>query len=338
VVTRAFKIIVENLSSYCKVRKEGFMIKGTIFCLSLVFISFFINSCKKESEVFPDDVTITFKVYDDRDSLISGAKISIYDSYQSYLSGVASQNVGFSVDSAISSPGGATFLLKAQTDYWILTTYHDLTRVLKLSNVSISSQLDKLEKSSVIHAKIKIAPSGANISFWSDGTNTVPIKVIFNSLTDSLVSAISVAPLVPGNPGALNFSVPAGTYSYYAKGPKNCLWTGSVKVANGGFKAIQLTTCNTGQITFYTTQSTTVPNTYPITVVLDNLDNAGQITTPSASAYTCGSPLDPNALNIYRDPNTYTYVAHTADQRCIWTGTFTLSANGCVNIQLPLCP
>jgi hypothetical protein len=149
---------------------------------------------------------------------------------------------------------------------------------------------------------------------------------------------MSFAPTAPGNANALNFVVPPGTYSYYAKGPKNCLWTGSVKVSPGSFTPIQLNTCNTGQITFYTTQPNVTPGTYPISIVLDNLDNAGSITNPSSTAYTCGSPLDPNALNVYRDPNTYTYVAQTADLRCTWTGTFTLTPNGCVQIPLPLCP
>jgi hypothetical protein len=337
-MTRVFKIISKNISSYCKVSKDHFLLKGSIFCLSLLILSILINSCKKESDFFPANVKITFKVYDDRDSIISGAKISVYDNFQSYLSGVASQNLGFSVDSAISSAGGTTFLLKPQTDYWILTTYDDPIRLIKLSNVTISSQLDKMQKSSVINARIKITPSNANISFWSDISNPLPITVIFNSITSTLSTTMVSAPLGPGNPNAVNYSVQPGTYSYYAKGPKNCLWTGSVKISNGGFKAIQFTTCNTGQITFYTTQSTANPTTYPITVVLDNLDNAGQIVNPVASPYICGSALDPNALNIYRDPNTYSYVAQTADKRCTWTGTFNLPANGCINIALPFCP
>jgi hypothetical protein len=340
VITKTLKIMFGNFPSYLKIRKGIFMIRGTVFCLFLLIILPFINSCKKESDFFPDNVSINFKVYDERDSLVTGAKISIYDSYQSYLSGVASLNMGFSIDSAISSPGGATFSLKAQTDYWILTTYDDPVRLLKLSNITISSQLDKMEKSSKVNARIKIAPSNSNIAFWTDATNPVPITVIFNSLTDSIVSPIASAPIAPSSPGALNFSVQAGTYSYYAKGPRNCLWTGSVKVGNGGFKAVQLSTCNTGQITFYTPQSTAIPNTYPIKIVLDNnTANPGFISNPATtSPYLCGSALDPNALNIYTDPNTYTYVAQTADQRCTWTGTFTLPANGCISIQLPLCP
>jgi hypothetical protein len=338
VITRAYKIISENLSSSCKARSERFLMSWPLFCIYLLLILVLSNSCKKESDVFPDDVSITFKVYDDNDSLVTGAKISIYDNFQSYLNGVASQNTGFSIDSGISQAAGTTFNLKAQTDYWVYVSFDDPVRLLKMSNANISSQLDKFLKSEVINARIKIAPSNANISFWSDLSNQVPITVIFNSITNTLSNTMASAPAGPGNPNALTFSVQPGTYSYYAKGPKNCLWTGQVKIANGAFKAIQLPTCNTGQITFYTTQAATIPNTFPIKIVLDNLDNAGLISTPSSSAYTCGSALDPNALNVYRDPNTYTYVAQTADQRCTWTGTFTLSANGCMSIALPLCP
>jgi hypothetical protein len=307
--------------------------KAALF-FSLLFISFFINSCKKESNFFPDDVTIIFKVYDDRDSLVSGAKISVYDSYQAYQSGVLAQNIGFSIDSSISNPGGSKFTLKAKTDYWILATYNDPVRSLKLSNVTISSQLDQQDKGTEINAKIKIVPSNANISFWTDGTNQVPITVYFNSLTANISGTLTFAPTAPGNPNAVNFNVLPGTYSYYAKGQRNCLWTGSVKVANGSFSAVKLNTCNTGQITFFNTNTVAPAGTFPISVVLDNLDNAGQITT-ATPAYTCGMALDPNALNIYRDPNTYTYVAQTADKSSTWTGTFTLTANGCVNIQLP---
>ncbi|MFL5728833.1 MAG: hypothetical protein ACJ75J_05025, partial [Cytophagaceae bacterium] len=297
-----------------------------------------INSCKKEGDVFPDSVTITFKIYDDQDLLITGAKISIYDSYQAYLNGVAANNIGFAIDSALSSPGGSTFVLQPKTDYWILVTYDDVVRTLKLSNTSLSAQLDKLDKSSVINAIIRIVPNTCNISFWTDASNPVPIEVIFNNIDDTVYNTMPSAPLAPGNTNSLNFSVQPGTYSYYAKGPRNCLWTGAVTVGGGAFRTIQLNTCNTGQITFYTTQPNTLGTTYPISVVLDNLDNAGLVPSAVASPYICGSPLDPNALTVFRDPNTYTYVAKTADGRCTWTGSFTLAPNGCVSIPLPLCP
>jgi hypothetical protein len=338
VIAQLFKILAGSFNPYHSGSNKKIISRCALLGLSLLILASVTISCKKESDVFPDDVTITFKVYDDQDSLITGAKISIYDNFQAYLNGVAAQNTGFSIDSAISSPTGSTFILKPKTDYWILVTYDDLARVVKLSNVNISSQLDQLDKSEVISAIIRIAPSNGNISFWSDATNTVPIEVIFNSISDTLYTTMTAAPASPGNTNALNFTVQPGIYSYYAKGPKNCLWTGSVKITNGEFQAIQLNTCTTGQITFYTTQSTAIPGTYPISVVLDNLDNAGSLSTPVASPYICGSALDGNALNIYRDPNTYTYVAQTADKRCTWTGSFTLVANGCVSIGLPLCP
>jgi hypothetical protein len=324
--------------SLVQIRNKSFMGRFALVCASLLLLTVITNSCKKESDVFPDDVTITFKVYDDQDSLITGAKISIYDNYQAYQNGVASQNMGFSVDSALSSATGSTFILKPKTDYWILVTYNDASRLVKLSNVNISAQLDQLDKSTVISAIIRIAPSNGNVSFWTDASNPLPITVIFNSTTSTLSTTMSGAPTSPGNTNALNFSLQPGTYSYYAKGPRNCLWTGSVKITNGGFQVVRFNTCTTGQITFYTTQSTATPGTYPITVVLDNLDNAGQISNPVASPYICGSASDPNALNVYRDPNTYTYVAQTADQRCTWTGSFTLTANGCISVALPICP
>jgi hypothetical protein len=314
------------------------MLKGVMYSLLTVLMIFLFENCKKESDLYPEDVTINFKIYDDNQILITGAKVYLFDNEQSYTTALATNNpVSYSIDSAISSITAITFKLKAETNYWILVSYNDVTRTLTLSNSGISSQLDKFAKGSIVNSNISIGPSNANVSFWTAAGNQVPISIHFNGqIIDLTNNSLTAAPLAPGDPGALNFQVPPGIYPYYAVGLNNCVWTGSLNVQAGTFTPVQLNQCDRGVVSFYTPVASSA-NTYPISVVLNNLDNAGSVAGAYPS-FVCGDPANANVLTVFREPGTYTYVAKSNDGRCTWTNTFTISANSCTVIQLPFCP
>jgi hypothetical protein len=301
----------------------------------LVFVIMLFNSCKKESDIFPEHVTIIFMVNDDLGVRINGAKIYIFDSYQAYLNGV-NNNTTSAIDSGLSASAGAIFKLEAKKDYWVLATYYDATRLLKLSNVGSSAQLDKFTKGSVINATIFIGPNNANVSFWSDNTNIFPIAVHFNGQVDSLYNPLGSAPAAPNNTNAINHSMSVGKYPYYAVGKNGCVWAGSLNLSNGSFTPVQFNTCNSGIVHFYTPQ-TTHATMFPGTVVLDVFDNAGTINGPT-SIFTCTSGPNSNVLSVSRPAGTYNYVVRTADSACTFTGTFTITPNSCQVIQLPICP
>jgi hypothetical protein len=306
------------------------------FLSLLVILSLFLfNSCKKEPDAYPDQATIIFKVNDDLGMRVYGAKVYLFDNYQAYLNGV-SNHTGFAIDSAISAPAGDTFKLTASKNYWVLVTYFDIVRSLKLSNVGSSSQLDKLTKGSVVNATIFIGPSNANVSFWSDNSNLFPIAVHFNGQIDSLYNPLTLAPTIPNDPNAINYNVTKGTYPYYAVGKNGCVWAGSLKLSNGTLTPVQFNGCTSGMVHFYTPQ-TSRPSIFPSTVVLDIFDNAGTVNGPMTT-YSCTSGPSNNVVSISRPAGTYTYAIRTADNACTFTGSFTITPNSCQVVQLPTCP
>jgi hypothetical protein len=335
---KRLNIIYSSTGLFSKRKKTDGILKGGLFSLFIVCMILLFDSCKKESDLYPDNATINFKVYDDQQKQVSGAKVYLFDNYQSYLNSIPyNGSGGYAIDSAISSTAAVTFTLKPETNYWVLVTYDDVVRNLKLTNSGISSQLDKFAKGSVINANISIGPFYANLSFWTDAGNNLPIKVHFNGqVLDITSNSLISAPASPGNPNALNFQVPPGIYPYYAVGVNNCVWTGSLKITGGSFTPVQLNQCKRGVISFFNPQAATT-GTYPINVVLDNFDNVGDVVGSKAS-FICGDPVDPNVLTFSRDMGTYTYVAKTSDSRCVWTGSFTISSDTCIVVQLPLCP
>ena len=306
------------------------------FLSVLVILSLFLfNSCKKESDVYPDEATIIFQVNDDLGMRIYGANVYLFDSYQAYLNGVGN-NTNSAIDSAMSASAGVTFKLDAGKNYWVLVTYFDPVRFLKLSNVGSSAQLDKLTKGSVVNATIFIGPNNANVSFWSDNSNLFPIAVHFNGQVDSLYNSLTLAPTAPNSTNAMNYTVTKGTYPYYAVGKNGCVWAGSLKLSNGTFTPVQFNSCTSGMVHFYTTQ-TSRPTIFPSAVVLDIFDNAGTVNGPIAS-YSCTSGPSNNVVSISRPAGTYTYAVTTGDNACTFTGSFTITPNSCQLIQLPTCP
>jgi hypothetical protein len=315
-------------------KRQGSFAYGFLSVLVILSLILF-NSCKKESDVYPDEATIIFQVNDDLGMRIYGANVYLFDNYQAYLNGVGN-NTSSAIDSAMSASSGVSFKLEAGKNYWVLVTFFDPVRLLKLSNVGSSAQLDKLTKGSVVNATIFIGPNNANVSFWSDNSNLFPIAIHFNGQIDSLYNPLSFAPTVPTDTNAMNYNVAKGTYPYYAVGKNGCVWAGSLKLSNGTFAPVQFNTCNSGIVHFYTPQ-TSRPSIFPSTVVLDIFDNAGTVNGPMTT-YSCTSGPSANVLSISRPAGTYTYAIRTADSACTFTGSFTITPNSCQLIQLPTCP
>jgi hypothetical protein len=314
--------------------------KAAFLHMLLLLSAFFLFSCEKEGDNFPNEAVIRFVVKDDLGNIVTGAKVSFYDNENTYQNGLSNDLSG-AVDTLTTTGGSDSVALEGGKEHWILITFFDPVRNLLLSNVGISSKINKLEKSSELIVTFFIVPVTGTVSFWSTNRNKFPIRVTIGPVKDTIFAPTAVQPIGSGAPNAADISLPENTYSYYAIANNGCVWTGTVTVQKGGFYPIELTPCSVGRITFVAPTFNT--NHGPISIVLDNTDNIGSIT--ASGNYTCSS-LNSSApgtgtgsfVTVTRDNNNYTYKATTADNQCTWTGSFVISSDTCIVIPLISCP
>jgi len=314
-----------------KYRVIGFF----IIILSLVL------SCKKENNDVGDSVKFTFFVLDDQQVRLNGATVYIYDNEQTYLNAVTGSKAGY-IDSLMCSSSGRTLNLAPDKEYWVIIQYHDMVRNLDLTNYGISSKINKLQKGTDINLNFYISPLVGFISFWTNSNSNLPL-VVKVSPTDSLQMDASLpsAPSNFGNPGAANFMLPEGSYNYYAYSKSNgCLWNGTFNVKRGVYEAIQLQPCLRGRVVFYSSNFNAAHG--PINVVLDAVDtigvinNTGSYFTTNVSSSKLGTGT--NFITTTREPNTFTYVARSNDNFCVWADKFTISSDTTIVINLTGCP
>lgn len=299
--------------------------------LLMLFLALGVG-CTKEGDIYPNDATLIVTIVDDNNVKLNGAKIKFYGSEADYQNALINNNSVPGLDSALSISSGNTFQLKASTAYWVLVTYKDIIRGIDLSNSGISAKINPLEKGSEIYATIKIAPSNAIVAFWTK-QNTLPLNIVVDGKTYPLNTTTTAAPTSTGDPNVTYVSLKPGTYPYYAKGNLGCVWAGSFTVTAGLFKAIEFDHCIRGIVNFYSME--TDPSKYPITVTLDNNDQAGAV-LGFLPSFTCGNPQG-NELTITRAPGDYSYVARSSDGACVYTGRFQINSDTCIVIKFDQC-
>lgn len=298
-------------------------------------------SCKKEVQDVSPVVNLNFFVIDDLQQFISNATVYIYDSEASYQSALGGNYAGF-IDSINSSSAGNTISLAPGKEYWVIINYKDLARSLDLTNVGISSKIDKLEKSDIT-LNFYISPKSGFVSFWKTFSNKGQINIKVNNGSYTLDSSKTIAPTTYGDLAALNISLLPGTYSYYAVSlASGCVWNGTFTVQRGVFQTIELNPCIRGRVTFVASTFNSLHDS--IAVTLNGNDFLGYIN--SSSSYTCGSSSSAEQpgsgfgsyITVTRDLNNYTYVARSKDGSCSWTGSFSINSDTCFVIDLPVCP
>jgi hypothetical protein len=297
------------------------------------FLACFFYNCKKTSE--QPDTQLVLTIMDDTNAVANGSKVYLYDNYSVFLASWKKTNPAIgALDSVIGSNGNVTFShLSKDKDYWIHVTYFVPPKSFYNNRTGMNSISPKLASGSTTFAEIKLNALG-EVGFYTLGANNnkLPITVFINSDTFQLSNTITAAPSAPG-PNVLTIFLTPGTYTYEAKGAMGCLWTNQITVAKKTFIAERLDLCIRGTISFYTGSNNA--SMLPITVVLNNKDNVGNITqTINAS----GGPVkcnDPGTISTIRDPNFYTYSATSAAGGLLWTGNFSFSKDTCIVINLP---
>lgn len=317
-------------------------ISGRLSILTLLILCVgTFSSCQKEGEEFPDEVTFRFLVQDDLGNTITGAKVGFFDNEGAYQNAVNNNDISGATDTLTTTGSLDSVSLEGGKEHWVYIQYFDNIRNMLLSNLGISSQIDKLQKSSEVIAKLFIGPQTGNVTFWTFPGNYLPVRISCGPMSDTLFTNVTVAPTGPGDPNTSNFTMPSGIYPYYAVSDNGCVWTGQVTVNKGGFHPIQLSPCIRGRITFVAPSYNAAHG--PITVALDNNDFLGALNGPGS--YSCLSATSSAAgsgggdfITVTRDQNNYTYIAKSQDNACVWTGSFSINSDTCLVINLPTCP
>jgi hypothetical protein len=314
--------------------------KNRVLIFFIVIVSLTI-SCKKETNEVPDSVSFTFFVLDDQNIRLNGAVVYLYDNEQTYLNALNGNKAGF-IDSLQSNSGGRNLILAPDKDYWVIIQYHDVLRNLDLNNFGISSKINKIEKGTNITVNFNISPFVGFISFWTNSNSNLPI-VVKVSPNDSLQmdQPLPSAPPTFGNLGAANFILPEGNYHYLAYSKSNgCLWDGTFSVKRGVYESIQLQPCLRGRVVFYSSNFNSTHG--PIDVVLNLNDTVGVVKgTGSYSPINYSSSklgFGSNFITTTREPNTFTYIAKSYDNFCVWADKFTISSDTTIVINLTGCP
>ncbi|MCS6823783.1 MAG: hypothetical protein NZ529_05765 [Cytophagaceae bacterium] len=317
-------------------RKSIHKDKLVIFVVTFTII---FGGCNKKEvgEKFDDRVLYKISVVDESGNPVIGAKIGLYDASDKYENGVINNNTVGYVQQIISrgNPNEDTLLVEPNTDYWLLVTYYDSTKAIKLSNESKGSKLNKFDKSTIVEFKVVLSATESNITFWTPTKTNVPITIKINNQTKILTDSSQnppTSPYSPPPPHTQTFSLPAGEYTYQASSPSTgCAWAGKISIINGQFYEIQIPTCQRAIVPFFIPVSTSIGSSgYPVRIFIDN--NSVPVGTIDSTVNTipvgCGLPAPAHVFYAYLEPGTHTYRAVTANNNCVWTNNFTATA-GC---------
>jgi hypothetical protein len=152
------------------------------------------------------------------------------------------------------------------------------------------------------------------------------ITVNCNGVTRTISSYYSSGAPACGASGAATFDFAPGTYSYSAS-CSGKTWNGTVTVTANGCSKTQLTgsATTTGQAMFWIASDLGCGN---ITVTCNGLSSTIS-SYYSSGAPTCGAS---GSATFNLSAGTYSFSAKCTNKT--WTGTITVTANGCSKLQL----
>lgn len=303
--------------------------------LSLVF------SCGKEIIPDPEPTQLSVNVLDEKDELLYGVSVYLFDDEDSFnearKTGNRSGRLKEGVTEDNEDDASLVFSnLNFNTDYYLFVSFRDRAQFLDLDNFSDHYIVPKdiLYQSTDTKVTVKLSPAKSVVSFYTDSSpeEQFPIEVFIGNDRVGALSANSGSEPTPLNDNeALPYKMSSGN-SWFARSSKGCFWAGSIQVdGTESYDPIQLEQCNAGAVTFWVDNANT--NTLPIEVVLDGLDDVGEIKNPG-EARDCFSE---NGLSVGRKPGIYTYTASSKVSACAWSGELVITEGSCEIIKLETC-
>lgn len=296
------------------------------------------TSCRKDTDIKYPYAELHLTVKKENGDLANQVKVSIFDDYSKYHNATSKYTSSGAVDTGSTINGRVSFRnLLPGKKYWILAHSRDFTTIPgtpidydnSLGEYSLSNTL---RQGSISHATVILSPSSL-LTFWTNSANgsRLPIKISLSSdsigiLTNTLSSQPSTF-----QTGAVTFTVRKGRVTYYAKSENGCVWTNELNIEGGKSYFIELETCTSGQISFWTQSENA--SVLPITVMLGTSDTIGVITQASVNV-----PINCHeGLTVTRQQGTYNYFARSSSGACLWSGQINLSSNSCNIIRLDKC-
>lgn len=292
--------------------------------------------CKPKETVPPSLTTIKFELMAIANDTFmpSGAKIYLFTTQADYAASYAALKPINALDSTVSAEGKATVNVDPTKNYYLMVMYKDENRKFTFINDTIySNVISDLPRNTDITVRVPLFATDGLLAFWTSSPSALPITIQLNG-QEYVLDRVNTNPnLNVLNPDILLVNRRAGVYKFYAKTDKGCVWTGEAVLGRSRVISIEYGPCKVGKLIFWTTNVNV--SRLPITVVLNNDDTIGSVnnTTPN---YTCGGS-EANTLSLYKEVGSYTYLATSADNQCIWTGRIAVSEDGCTNIHLKEC-
>jgi len=313
-----------------------------IFTSLLIIFTF--SACKKEEQNFIVNPTINFTVIDENSNTVTGANISVYENVVDYANAISTKNYGANRFTTATSDqdGKASIELRAGKEFYILITKFDNVRFANLSNISLGGYIagEDLKERQTLFLRVTITPDDGNIIFYTTVPNKLPINISVSAISTTNASlhtltgvyGFSNAPTAQ-NQNTITLYRDPGRYRYYAKSTDGCVWADTINVVKGEVRLVNLSKCESGTISFYTTAIN--DTLLPLTVKLNEVDTIGNITA-SRLPFTCADSKT-NALTVTRYKGLYNYFISSRSGKCSWTGSVILASDDCIIVPISLC-
>ena len=306
----------------------------------LFFYVLLLLGCAKESNEFRPISEINLYVYDERMQKVNGGSIAFFEQLSDYEYAIETRElIKANKVFYCNEKGEAKFELEPDKNYFMLVSHFDLERNIRLSNVGVSDLIKPLQSRTKIYIKLVIKPENGNIVFYSKDKNKIPLEISIKDLslnkTDNYILnntyKLQTSPTVLSD-NILKIQYNTGKYLYNAKSEDGCVWIGETSVSNGKTTFIELSSCETGKVSFYT--SIVNDTLLPLKISINKGEIIGEIKS-TAENISCDD-INTNSFSSILKHGKYTYLITSASGRCIWTDTFIID-QPCKIVPIEAC-
>lgn len=308
----------------------------------LFTLSLLIFSCKDEEIVTKNGTELEITIQDEnKETILDEIDVYLFSNKALYQQSLINEDPqGFDYEIKSNVEGTALFSNIDAKKYYIYINYKG--KNYTLNNFFTYTQLEQeLTADAATSIIVKLTPFNVgSIAFWTKETNLANLGIdiwVKDSLIGSLPGVSQNQPNDIADSQVLPiFYQTAGNVIWQAKGKNGCYWSGEINLQDKETKFIELNTCSTGKISFWTNPSV-IATHQKLTVVVNETEIIGEITSGLSPA-----PIDcensSNAQLIIEKPlGSYNYKVLSTNKECVWIGTFDIDKNCSGNIEIVQC-
>lgn len=306
--------------------------------LLLCYLLLMLIGCESSVDILFEPTELILTVIDDRRQALKGAQVILFDNLEELNQFKEKGDLTAQTPRLTDDQGQVVFSdLDEKLRYYFFVTFRDRARFLDLENFSKAYAYPGfLIKGSTTRATIPLEPADNLVVFYSlaSNQNQLPITLFLEGDSVGVIArALDSPPASPNVPGTISFRLRDGITNWYGRSRLGCLWTGRVDLgADDNFNLQELTTCQSGAITFWTPATNNA--NLPISIELNDRDVMGTLTRSATQPASC---FQPGGLSGSRPEGVYNYIARSENRQCVWTGTLRVIQGECTSIQLEPC-